>query len=69
MANRPTASVVIEMPSISAGTPKARRACPVSLSMPTRPSNRPSARLVSPRSTELPKVADTVTKATTISAK
>ena len=49
--------------------PKVSRAWPVSLSMPTSPSVRPSARLVSPRKGEAPKVADTVTNASTMSAK
>ncbi|MNN73447.1 hypothetical protein D3C81_1895650 [compost metagenome] len=69
IANRPTASVVTWMPSSISGTPKVSRACPVSLSMPISPRPMPSARLVSPRSVESPKVADTVTKASTISAK
>lgn len=69
IAKRPTASVVMDTPSSSDGTPKASRDWPVSLSMPTRPSTSPSTRLVMPRSTEVPNVADTVTKASTISAK
>ena len=57
------------MPSSSSGTPKASRAWPVSLSMPTRPSVSPMNSEVSPRIGESPKVADTVMKATHISAK
>ena len=49
--------------------PKESRACPVCRSMPTSPRVRPSASAVSPRSAELPKAAETVTKASTISAK
>ena len=68
-ANRPTASVVTSTPSSRFGTPKASRAWPVSWSMPISPSHSPMARLVSPRRGEDPKVADTVTKAISISPK
>ena len=57
------------MPSSSSGIPNDKRGWPVSLSMPTNPSVSPIIRLVSPRTGEDPKVADTVTKATHISAK
>ena len=69
MANRPTASVVTSTPSSRSGTPKASRGWPVSLSMPTRPSVSPMNSEVRPRTGESPKVADTVMKATHISAK
>ena len=69
IANRPTASVVIDAPSSRMGISYARRAWPVSLSTPASPRTRPRARLVIPRGAESPNVADTVTKARTISAK
>ena len=69
IANRPTASVVTSIPSRSCGTSKVSRACPVSMSIPISPSQSPIARLVRPRRTELPNVAETVTKAISISAK
>ena len=49
--------------------PNVSRACPLCRSMPTRPSVRPRKRLVTPFSVELPKAAETVVKASTISAK
>ena len=57
------------MPSISSGTPKAKRICPVWSSMPTSPSSRPRNSIVRPRTVEDPSTAATVTKANTISAK
>ena len=68
-ANIATASVVTSMPSRSCGTPKARRVCPVNWSMPTMASARPMNSDTSPRKALSPKAADTVTKASTISAK
>ena len=69
MAKSATATVVTSMPSRSAGMPSVSRACPLWRSMPTRPRVRPRKRLVTPFSIESPKAADTVVKASTISAK
>ena len=68
-AKSATASVVTSMPSRRSGMPKASRAWPVCRSMPTSPRVRPSTSAVSPRRAESPKAAETVTKASTISAK
>jgi hypothetical protein len=64
-----TAMVVTSMPSSKSGTPKLRRAWPVWRSMPISPRVRPMKSETRPRSVELPKAAETVTKARTISAK
>ncbi len=69
IAKSATASVVTSMPSSRSGTPKASRACPVCRSMPTSPSVSPRKSAVMPRSAESPKAAETVMKASTISAK
>ena len=68
-ANSATAMVVTSIPSISCGTPKVSRAAPVRPSMPTQASASPMKSEVKPRSVLSPKVAETVTKASTISAK
>ena len=57
------------MPSISSGTPNAKRICPVWSSMPTSPSSSPRKSIDSPRTVELPSTAATVTNANTINAK
>ena len=69
MANMATASVVTSTPSSRSGMPKLSRACPVCRSMPMIPSVRPMNSEVSPRRAESPNAAETVTKASTISAK
>ena len=69
MANSATASVVTSMPSSRSGMPKARRAWPVCRSMPMTPRPRPMNKAVMPRRALSPKAAETVMKASTISAK
>ena len=69
MAKSATASVVTEIPSKRLGVPMVSRAWPVSWSMPIRPSARPIASAVRPRSVESPKAAETVMKASSMSAK
>ena len=69
MANRPTATTTVSMPSSSSSTPMVNRACPVCRSMPTRPSARPMNRLARPRTRLSPSTAVTVVSARTISAK
>ena len=68
-ANRATASVVTSTPSRSCGTPKDSRAWPVNWSIPTSASDSPTKSEISPLRALSPKADETVTKASTISAK
>ncbi|MOA07581.1 hypothetical protein D3C78_1272860 [compost metagenome] len=69
MANMATASVVTSTPSSRSGMPKLMRVWPVSWSMPTMARAKPMNSEVRPRNAESPKAEETVTKASTISAK
>ncbi len=68
-AKSATASVVTSMPSSRSSTPKVIRAWPVCRSIPTTAKARPRKSAVRPLKAESPKAAETVTKASTISAK
>ena len=68
-AKRPIATMVGSRPSSRYGTPKVRRASPLSRSMPTRPSTTPTTRLSSPATRDAPSSVAVAAKARTMSAK